>query len=120
MHGELSYDEMARHWHGSLKAYLIGFITSLILTSLSFWCVIEQILPPETLTLTISALALTQAIIQLLFFLHLGQESRPHWGLLIFTSMLITLIIITAGSLWIMYDLNARTMPPSLMEMHHD
>ena len=36
------------------------------------------------LNLRIVALALLQAIVQLLFFLHVGQEAKPRWETLVF------------------------------------
>ena len=102
--------EAFKHWHGSYKSYLIGFIASIILTSLSFLLVIEKFLSPFTLMCTIGGIALTQAVFQLKFFLHLGQEEKPRWESHIFFLMLFFLLVITIGTLWIIYDLNIRTM----------
>jgi cytochrome o ubiquinol oxidase operon protein cyoD len=56
-------------------------------------------------------LAILQMLIQLFLFLHLGSEGKPHWNSLLFLFMLIVVGIIVGGSLWIMKDLNSRTMP---------
>ncbi|HEV8051314.1 MAG TPA: cytochrome o ubiquinol oxidase subunit IV [Parachlamydiaceae bacterium] len=111
MESELSLAEMKKEWHGSLKAYAVGFFTSLILTSISFSLVVFNLLSGNTLLYTIVSLALIQAVIQLLFFLHVGQEAKPKWETAIFFLMFLILLIIVIGSLWIMYDLNARMMP---------
>lgn len=111
MENELSLSEMKKEWHGSLKSYAIGFITSLILTSLSFSLVVFNLLSGNHLLYAIVFLALTQAVFQLIFFLHVGQEAKPKWETAIFFLMFIILLIIAIGSLWIMYDLNARMMP---------
>lgn len=106
MHVELTLPEVQKKWHGSLKAYLIGFFLCLITTSLSFVLTVFYKGP----LLLIALLAPIQALIQLFFFLHIAQEAKPRWGLLIFVSMVLVLMIIVLGSLWIMYDLNERTM----------
>ena len=120
MEHELSLAEIKKEWHGSLTAYLIGFFTSIILTSLSFLLVYAKWLHGPTLTVTIIGLALVQAVIQLLFFLHLGQETKPKWETLIFCFMLLLLLIVVLGTLWVMYDLNHRVMLDMNMEMPHD
>jgi cytochrome o ubiquinol oxidase operon protein cyoD len=63
--------------------------------------------------------ALIQAIVQLRYFLHLGQEAKPRYESLVFYFMAVVLIIITIGSLWIMSDLNARVMS-DMTGMVHD
>ena len=52
-----------------------------------------------------------QAIVQLIFFLHIGQEAKPHWETVVFCFTVLVLLIIVIGSLWIMYDLDYRLMP---------
>lgn len=103
--------EVQKRWHGSLKAYLIGFTASLLFTFLAYFLVVDHLLTGATLVLTLVGLALLQGVAQLLFFLHLGKEPKPHWETLIFLFMVGILLIIVAGSLWIMYDLNHRMMP---------
>lgn len=118
MSSELSLIEIKKEWHGTLQAYVIGFISSLFLTIASFLLVITKVLTGRALVYTIVALALIQAIFQLLFFLHVGQEAKPRWETLVFYFMLLVLLIISVGSLWIMNDLNDRVM--SHMETPHD
>ncbi len=110
MHHELNLNEIKKEYHGSMKAYAIGFFACLILTCTSFSLVISKALSGPALVYTLSALALVQAVFQLLFFLHLGQEAKPRWETLIFCFMLTILIIIVAGSIIIMHDLNDRMM----------
>lgn len=108
---ELSLKRMKKEWHGSLKAYIIGFIASLLLTTISFLLVIAKAVSGPTLAYTIVALALVQALFQLIFFLHVGQEAKPRWETLTFCFMFMILLIIAIGTLWIMHDLNERMMP---------
>lgn len=99
-----------------LKAYIHGFLWSLALTLAAYYCVELRLLQGFTLILTIVGLGVVQAIFQLIYFLHLGEESKPKWNALIFFFMLTILLILVIGSLWIMYHLNYREMPP--MDMH--
>jgi len=110
MSEELSLNEIKKEWHGTLKAYVIGFLASLILTAISFSIVITKQLSGTALVFTIVGLALIQAIFQLLFFLHVGQEAKPRWETVVFFFMVLVLFIVALGSLWIMSDLNDRVM----------
>ncbi|NGX57541.1 MAG: Cytochrome bo(3) ubiquinol oxidase subunit 4 [Chlamydiae bacterium] len=110
MEEELSLKEMQKTWHGSLRSYLIGFIASLLLTTLAFLLVYGQVFSGPILIMTISGLALVQAAFQLKYFLNLGKEEKPYWETFIFFFMLLILLIIVCGSLWIMHDLNVRMM----------
>ena len=120
MEGELSLVQTKKMWHGTLKAYIIGFLGAIILTAISFSLVVTQDLTGDLLVYTIVGLALVQAVVQLIFFLHIGQEAKPRWELLIFYFMLLVLFIVVAGSLWIMNDLNKRVMRNMTKEMKSD
>lgn len=102
--------DIKKEWHGSLLAYLSGFVVCLLITCGSFSLVITNVISGPALIYTIVSLALLQALVQLLCFLHLGQEAKPRWESVIFYFMLLILLIIAIGSLWIMYDLNDRMM----------
>lgn len=119
MSHDLSLKETQKEYHGTLKSYLIGFIVSLILTILSFTLVAAKLLSGSGLVYTIATLALIQATLQLLFFLHLGKEAKPRWETLIFGFMVLMLLIIVIGTLWIMSDLNDRMMS-NMGPMTHD
>lgn len=120
MQHELSLQEIKKEWHGSLKAYIIGFAASLLLTGVSFLLVIFKVLSDRHLIYSIVGLAVTQAILQLLFFLHLGQEGKPKWETFVFAFMVLVLLIVAGGSLWIMSDLDSRMMHDMTMEKKHD
>lgn len=96
---------------GSFKAYLLGFVLSLLLTLASFYLVMEKVLTGWTLLIVLSTFALLQALVQLTLFLHLGREESPRLNLVVFLFMALVLVIIVFGSIWIMENLNYRTMP---------
>lgn len=110
LHHDLSLQEAKKEWHGSLKAYAVGFISSLVLTAASFLITIYKPVEGFSLPMLLVVLALTQAIVQLLFFLHVGQEAKPRWETVVFCFMVLVLFIIAIGTLWIMFNLNERVM----------
>ena len=114
----LSLKETQKEWHGSLTSYLVGFILCLILTVASFLIVYFKLLTGHALIYTLIALGITQAIIQMLFFLHVGQEAKPRWETISFCFMIMCVLILVIGSLWIMNDLDQRVMPT--MTHSHD
>jgi cytochrome o ubiquinol oxidase operon protein cyoD len=97
--------------------YIVGFISSLVLTAVAF--ILTQLFlnsksdPPfsyDVLVVLILSLAIIQMVIQLVFFLHVGEETKPKWKLwsLLFGIMVVAIIFI--GSLWIMYNLDYNMM----------
>jgi cytochrome o ubiquinol oxidase subunit IV len=109
-HQEQSLEEIKKEYHGTLTFYLIGLFASLILTLTSFYLVWTSALLKPTLIITLIALAVIQATVQVIFFMHLGKEAKPRWESISFFFMVTCLLIIVLGSLWIMYDLNIRVM----------
>jgi cytochrome o ubiquinol oxidase operon protein cyoD len=99
---------------------LIGFGLSLLLTSLSFLLVHFRVLDGRYLIYTVVALAVVQAIVQSLCFLHVGQEPKPRWESLIYAFMVLIMLVIVLGSLWIMFDLDYRMMPMDMHGASHD
>lgn len=100
-----------------LVTYAIGFLSSVALTILAYAIVVHDSFSidwtPATIAFTLAVLAMLQLVVQLMFFLHLGEDDRPRWKLITFAFALIILGIIVIGSLWIMFDLNSRMMMSS-------
>ncbi|QZA58770.1 cytochrome o ubiquinol oxidase subunit IV [Candidatus Rhabdochlamydia porcellionis] len=96
---------------GVFKSYLIGFLLSILLTLVAYFIVVEHVFSSGILVSTIIGLGVVQMFIQLLFFLHLGQEPKPYWNSLLFLFMLTILVILVIGSLWIMENLKYNVMP---------
>lgn len=118
---ELSLKEIQKEWHGSLKSYVVGFLASLLLTGISFYIVFANLFSGHTLFYAVIGLAVAQAIIQLIFFLHVGQEAKPRWETISLCFTIMVLLIVVIGSLWIMFDLENRVMPDMAKEMSsHD
>lgn len=113
MHGAL--EPQKNEAKTDLKSYIWGFTLSVLLTLTAFFVVDQHLFLGDALFYTVLGLGAVQTVIQLLLFLHLGDEPKPKWNLLTFCFMLTVLIVIVFGSLWIMYSLNYQMMPS--MEM---
>jgi cytochrome o ubiquinol oxidase operon protein cyoD len=93
-------------------AYITGFVLSLGLTLASFALVWRhkdahgEIFSTGFLIVWIVSLALVQLFTQLVFFLHLGRESKPRWNLSALAFAVIVVGILVFGSLWIMESLD--------------
>lgn len=101
--------------HVGFKSYFSGFIFFVLLTLVSYFVVVDQLLSGWHAVVVIILCALVQATVQLGIFLDLITEPKPRSNLHIFLLMVVILLIIIAGTLWIMYSLNERVMP--LMDM---
>lgn len=105
--------------HGNVLTYTIGFILSMIFTLGAYLIVHAHVASQhfefshELITVVIFALAIGQLLVQLFFFLHLGQEPKPRWNLMIFLFMVLVLVVLVFGSLWIMGHLDYHNMTPS-------
>ncbi len=93
----------------TLAKYGIGFGLSLLLTLAAYSLVMYGGTSPWLLA-SITLLAVVQMVVQLIFFLHLGEEASPRAKLLSFIFMAGTLLIIVVGSLWIMANMNYNMM----------
>jgi len=95
----------------TLASYLIGLFLCIGLTLLSYFTVQFALFSTSIRSIAIIILGLLQAWIQIVLFLHLRKEPNPKWHTMTFFSMLFVLVILVLGSLWIMQNLNYRTMP---------
>jgi len=98
----------------SLKNYITGFIASLGLTLMAYLAVTQEAFSRNILIAFITGLALVQFIVQMVFFMHIGNETKPRWKLLVFLFMILVVFILVAGSLWIMNNLNYRMSPEDM------
>lgn len=109
---------VARHHprQGSLKSYTVGFVLSIILTLLPFYIVVNEMVSGWSLVASLFGFAFAQLLVQLQFFIHLGEESKPRWNLIMFLSMALFLLIVVIGSIWVMNSLNYNMMPGHQVE----
>jgi cytochrome o ubiquinol oxidase operon protein cyoD len=110
--------KIAHQSAGSLTTYLVGFGASVILTLLAYFLVVSGALSGSLLVGALITLALVQLFVQLVFFLHLGRDSRPRWNILIFLFMAVVVLILVFGTLWIMNNLTYHTMTSHEIETY--
>lgn len=107
-------DHGAPHVHFSLRGYVTGFLLSVILTAIPFWLVMDKVIPSATITgIVLVAFAVVQILVHMVYFLHLDARSEGGWNLLSVIFTVILVVILLAGTLWVMYHMNANMMPMS-------
>lgn len=108
---------MEQHITSSLIRYIVGFVSSVVLTLVAYALVVTQSVSGMGLTLAIIGLAAVQLIVQLVCFLHLGRGKNQRWNMAAFLFMALVLLIIVIGSLWIMANMNYNMgMTPEQMD----
>ncbi|CAH0294452.1 cytochrome o ubiquinol oxidase subunit IV [Priestia megaterium] len=88
--------------HGSLKAYTIGFIFSIILTIIPLMLVLNHVFSKNILLASILGMAVLQFFIQLFFFMHIKDGEKPRYNVMALILGIVFVITIVAGSIWIM------------------
>jgi cytochrome o ubiquinol oxidase operon protein cyoD len=96
---------------GSYVSYFVGFVLSLTFTVMPYLIVVHELLSGAALLAALAGFAVAQLMVQLVFFLHLGRESKPRWNLMMFCFMVIIVTIIVAGTIWIMHNLDYNMTP---------
>jgi cytochrome o ubiquinol oxidase subunit IV len=122
MSGKISKMIVSKHEPvaGSFGSYVVGFVTSVALTLCAFMLVELHLhdslshASNKPIIAGVILLAFAQLLVQLLFFLHLDRENSPRWKLSAFIFMLGVILILVAGSLWIMSNLNYRMTPAQI------
>ena len=100
--------------HATLKGYLTGFFLSVVLTVIPFWLVMGDVLDNRTFTiLLILVLGVAQILVHVVYFLHMNSRSEGGWNLMALAFTLVLVVIVLAGSIWIMFSANANMMPMS-------
>jgi cytochrome o ubiquinol oxidase operon protein cyoD len=103
----------------SVLIYTTGLALAVILTAMSFWTANTSLIWPPGVPLGLAVLAIAQMGVHVVFFLHIttGPDSTNNVLALAFGVLVVMLVI--AGSLWIMADLHENMMPPpELMNLH--
>ena len=103
-----------------VRNYLIGLSLAAGLTVGSFWVASgTSLVYTPGVPMALAALAVAQMGVHLAFFLHIttGPDNTNNALALAFGALIVGIVI--AGSLWIMYHLNANMMVPGyMMDMH--
>jgi cytochrome o ubiquinol oxidase operon protein cyoD len=89
---------------------LVGAVLGLVLTAIPFGLVAARTLRPIQMFVVISAAAIAQVVIHLRYFLHLNLKPVSENKLIALCFAAVVLLILVGGSLWILFDVNYRTM----------
>jgi cytochrome o ubiquinol oxidase subunit IV len=107
--------------HGAaagVRSYVVGLALAAVLTVGSFWAAHNGgLIYAPGVPMALAALAVAQMGVHLAFFLHIttGPDNTNNALALAFGALIVGVVI--AGSLWIMYHLNANMMVPGMMDM---
>ncbi len=89
----------------SARPYVVGFLLSIVFTlaayGLSKWHVSNMIL--------FAVLAVAQIVVQLIYFMHLGDK-KARWERIILFNILFVILILVFGTIWIMQNLDSNMM----------
>jgi cytochrome o ubiquinol oxidase subunit IV len=99
-------------YHATTQGYLIGFVLSVLLTALPFWLVMGKVLPgPVWTSAAVLLLAAVQVVVHMVYFLHMNAKVEQGWSLLALIFTVVLIVIMLAGSVWVMHHLNTNMMP---------
>ena len=102
-----------------VRNYLLGLALAAALTVGSFWVASgTSLIYTAGVPMALAALAIAQMGVHLAFFLHItsGPDNTNNALALAFGVLIVGIVI--AGSLWIMYHLNANmAMPANMLDM---
>ena len=105
---------------GSFWTYTAGLGFALLLTGASFIVAQTDLLWAPGVAAGLAVLAVAQMGVHLVFFLHIGTDPDHTNSILALAFGVIIVMLVFAGSLWIMAHLNANMLTPSqMMEMQH-
>ena len=104
----------------TLRPYVVGFLLSLATTLAAYIVVTQKTYSRQGIIAAIAVLAITQFAVQMMFFMHLGQEKSPRWKFMTLIFMAGVVLIIVVGSLWIMGHLDSNMMSPTQMQHYMD
>ncbi|MCQ6277644.1 cytochrome o ubiquinol/quinol oxidase subunit IV [Bacillus sp. EB600] len=88
--------------HGSIKAYLSGFIFSIVLTIIPLVLVLNHMLEKTVLVVSVLLAAVLQFVIQLFFFMHIRDGEGPRYNAMALILGIVFAVTIVAGAIWIM------------------
>ncbi len=96
--------------HITTKGYITGFVLALLLTLISFGLVMTHIFSRQVAVIGLFVAAVVQMLVHLHYFLHLDRSSAQKWNVMALAFTALLLFIFVAGTIWVLYTLNARMM----------
>lgn len=98
--------------HVTTGGYVTGFILAVILTVIPFWLVMAKVIDDRaTAAMVLGLFAAVQVLVHMYFFLHMNGKIQGGWTLLSTIFSVVFVAITLAGTLWVMFHMNANMMP---------
>jgi cytochrome o ubiquinol oxidase operon protein cyoD len=102
-----------------VEIHTIGLALAVVLTAISFWVANTSLLWGPGVLLGLAVLAIAQMGVHLVFFLHITTGPDSTNNVLALALGILVVILVAAGSIWIMANLNENMMPPrELTNLH--
>jgi cytochrome o ubiquinol oxidase operon protein cyoD len=98
-----------------LRAYIAGFILSLVFTFIPYYLVVTQTVKGNALLATILSFAVLQMLVQIFFFLHLGRP-KMRWQLGFYGATIFAVLVVVLGSIIIITHLHDNMAPKDLTD----
>ena len=109
-HGHDDHEDVG--YHATVKGYLIGFLLSLILTAIPFFLVMtKSIASSQAMGIVLLIFAAVQIVVHMIYFLHMNSKVEGGWSMLSLIFTIAVVVIMLAGSIWVMFHLNSNMMP---------
>ena len=100
------------------KGYLLGVTIAVALTAASCWVAGTDLIWAPGIPIALGVLAVAQMGVHLVFFLHISTGPDNTNNILALAFGIMIVILVVAGSLWIMSNLNHNMLPmDQLMKM---
>jgi len=107
-----------REAHGSLRGYIIGYVSAIALTIAAFVIAPNTNMAPFSVVAALAVLAIAQMLVHLIFFLHINTAPAQKINVTAFAAAMLIIAIVVVGSIWIMGHLNRNMLPMEhLMQM---
>jgi len=98
--------------HVTRGDYVKGFVLAVILTVIPFWLVMGHVIGNRaTAVVVLGVLAAVQIVVHMVYFLHMNGKMQGGWTLLSTIFALVFVGVTLAGTLWVMFPVNANMMP---------
>jgi cytochrome o ubiquinol oxidase operon protein cyoD len=98
----------------SYGRYVAGFLGSVVLTLCAYLLATHLSVNKNVLAVLLALLAVSQFVLQMFLFLHIGDERGPRLRMAAAGLMLMVVLILVFGSIWIMNNLNYRMTPQQM------
>ncbi|WP_339386520.1 cytochrome o ubiquinol oxidase subunit IV [Vibrio caribbeanicus] len=100
---------MGQHVETSSSDYVKGFVASLILTVIPFYLAYTKALPNSVTYALLFGCAIVQILVHFKYFLHMeAKTSEGQWNIVSLAFTAIIVLILIAGSVWIIYNMTAN------------